>query len=71
MVMKNGLFELRMKSKEGIGRVLYCTLVGKRIIMLHSFITSIRIIKFHPEIFLLKASILVTEKASLPYLDAK
>ena len=36
--MKNGLFELRMKSKEGIGRVLYCTLVGKRIIMLHSFL---------------------------------
>jgi len=36
--MKNGLFELRMKSKEGIGRVLYCTLVNKKIIMLHSFI---------------------------------
>ncbi len=36
--MKNGLFELRMKSKEGIGRVFYCTLVGKRIVMLHSFI---------------------------------
>jgi phage-related protein len=36
--MNNGLFELRMKSKEGIGRVFYCTLVGKRIVMLHSFI---------------------------------
>lgn len=36
--LKNGLFELRMKSKEGIGRVFYCTLVGKRIVMLHSFI---------------------------------
>jgi len=36
--MKNGLFELRMKSKEGIGRIFYCTLVGKRIVMLHSFI---------------------------------
>ena len=36
--MKDGLFELRMKSKEGIGRVLYCTLVNKKIIMLHSFI---------------------------------
>jgi phage-related protein len=36
--MKNGLFELRMKSKEGIGRVFYCTLVGNRIVMLHSFI---------------------------------
>ena len=36
--MKDGLFELRMKSKEGIGRVFYCTLVNKRIIMLHSLI---------------------------------
>ena len=36
--LKNGLFELRMKSKEGIGRVLYCTLVKKKIVMLHSFI---------------------------------
>jgi len=37
-LMKDGLFELRMKSKEGIGRVFYCTLVNKRIVMLHSFI---------------------------------
>ncbi len=36
--MKDGLFELRMKSQEGIGRVFYCTLVNKRIIMLHTFI---------------------------------
>jgi len=36
--MKDGLFELRMKSREGIGRVFYCTLVNKRIVMLHSFI---------------------------------
>jgi phage-related protein len=36
--MKDGLFELRMKSKEGIGRVFYCTLVNKRIVMLHSLI---------------------------------
>ena len=34
----SGLFELRLKSKEGIARVFYCTLVGKRIIMLHSFV---------------------------------
>ena len=26
--MKDGLFEMRMKSKEGIGRVFYCTLGG-------------------------------------------
>lgn len=36
--LKDGLFELRMKSKEGIGRVFYCTLVKKKIVMLHSFI---------------------------------
>ena len=34
----NGLFELRLKSKEGIARVFYCTKVGKRIVMLHVFI---------------------------------
>ena len=34
----DGLFELRVKSKEGIARVFYCTMIGKRIIMLHLFI---------------------------------
>jgi phage-related protein len=33
-----GLFELRVKSKDGIVRVFFCTKVGKKIIMLHSFI---------------------------------
>ena len=36
--MKKGLFELRVKSKEGIGRVFFCTLAGKRIMMLHAFV---------------------------------
>ena len=36
--MSDGLFELRIKSKEGIGRVFYCTLIGKRIVMLHGFV---------------------------------
>lgn len=36
--IETGLFELRLKSKEGIARVFFCTKVGKRIIMLHSFI---------------------------------
>jgi phage-related protein len=36
--MGNGLFEMRLKASEGIARVFYCTLVGKRIVMLHSFI---------------------------------
>lgn len=33
-----GLFELRLQGREGIARVFYCTLVDKRIYMLHSFI---------------------------------
>jgi phage-related protein len=36
--MGNGLFEMRLKASEGIARVFYCTLVGKRIVMLHSFV---------------------------------
>jgi len=34
----NGLFELRLKGAECIARVFFCTLVGKRIVMLHGFI---------------------------------
>jgi phage-related protein len=33
-----GLFELRLKGAEGIARVFYCTQVGRRVVMLHSFI---------------------------------
>ena len=33
-----GLFELRLKSKEGIGRVFHGILPGRRIIMLHAFV---------------------------------
>jgi phage-related protein len=33
-----GLFELRVKGSEGIARVFYCTIVERRIVMLHSFI---------------------------------
>ena len=36
--MGDGLFELRMKASEGIGRVFYCTLIKQRIVMLHTFI---------------------------------
>ena len=34
----DGLFELRLKGAEGIARVFFCTLVGCRIVMPHSFI---------------------------------
>ena len=33
-----GLYDLRLKGAEGIARVFFCTLVGKRIVMLHSFV---------------------------------
>ena len=36
--MGKGLFELRCKGPEGIGRAIYCTLVGKEIVILHSLI---------------------------------
>ena len=36
--MGGGLFELRLKGAEGIARVFFCMLIGKRIVVLHSFI---------------------------------
>jgi phage-related protein len=36
--MGDGLFELRLKGAEGIARVFFCLLVGRRIVMLHSFV---------------------------------
>lgn len=36
--MGDGLFEMRLKGAEGIARVFYCTLIGRRIYMLHSFV---------------------------------
>ncbi len=35
--MGKGLFELRLKGAEGISRVFYCTIVGKKIVMLNQF----------------------------------
>ena len=34
----NGLFEIRAKAEEGIGRAFFCTMVGRKIIILHGFI---------------------------------
>jgi len=36
--MGGGLFELRPRGREGTARVFYCMMVGREIIMLHSFI---------------------------------
>ena len=38
--MRQGLFELRLKSNEGIGRVFYCNLAGQRIMMLPAFVKN-------------------------------
>jgi phage-related protein len=36
--MGEGLFELQLKAAEGIARVFYCTLLGRKIVVLHQFI---------------------------------
>jgi len=36
--MGQGLFELRPRGREGIARVFYCTRVGRRNVILHSFV---------------------------------
>lgn len=33
-----GLFEVRAKGPEGIGRAFFCTLLGSRIVVLHAFV---------------------------------
>ena len=33
-----GLLELRLKAAKGIARIFYCTVVGRRIVILHQFI---------------------------------
>ena len=40
--MGDGLFELRPRGREGIGRALYCFIVGQRIVMLHAFVKKTR-----------------------------
>ena len=37
-----GLFEVRLKGAEGIARVFFCTLAGRRIVMLHTFTKTSR-----------------------------
>lgn len=36
--MGDGLFEIRAKGAEGIGRAMFCAVRGKRIVVLHGFI---------------------------------
>lgn len=34
----DGLFELRSRGRSGIGRAMYCFLVGKRVVVVHAFV---------------------------------
>jgi phage-related protein len=36
--MGGGLFELRPRGREGMGRALYCYVSGQRVIVLHAFV---------------------------------
>jgi len=36
--MSDGLFELRIKAAEGIAQIFYCTVGGRRIVLLHHFV---------------------------------
>jgi phage-related protein len=36
--MGDGLFEIRAKGREGIGRALFCMQIGQRVVILHGFI---------------------------------
>ena len=36
--MGNGLFEIRARGKEGVGRAFFCTIVDQRIVILHAFV---------------------------------
>lgn len=33
----DGLFELRPRGRSGIGRALYCFMIGRRVVVLHAF----------------------------------
>jgi len=37
-----GLFELRPRGREGIGRTFYCFAVGQRVVILHAFVKKTR-----------------------------
>lgn len=36
--MGDGLFELRPRGEEGVGRVFYCMHVNRQVVVLHSFV---------------------------------
>jgi len=41
--MGNGLFEIRSKGPEGHGRILFCAIRGRVIVILHGFIKKTQV----------------------------
>jgi phage-related protein len=37
-----GLFKLRPRGREGIGRTFYCFVIGQRVVILHAFVKKTR-----------------------------
>lgn len=40
--MGGGLFELRPRGRQGVGRAVYCYVTGRRVVMLHAFVKKTR-----------------------------
>ena len=40
--MGAGLFELRPRGREGVGRTFYCFAIGQRVVILHAFVKKTR-----------------------------
>lgn len=36
--MQDGLFEIRARGREGIGRAFFCAIAGRKIVILHAYI---------------------------------
>ncbi len=45
--MGGGLFELRPRGREGIGRAFYCFVVGQKVIILHAFVKKTQQVPEH------------------------
>ena len=40
--MGRGLYELRPRGREGVGRAFYCFVVGHRVVILHAFVKKMQ-----------------------------
>lgn len=44
--MGQGLFEIRARGSEGIGRAFFCCMKGKRVVILHGFVKKTQVTPF-------------------------